>query len=54
MKTRVEIITTSAEAEVTRHHSWMGRINLIPQVGDSVALVKSSEEAIYYRNDPMK
>ncbi|KAG0138315.1 hypothetical protein HOY82DRAFT_595890 [Tuber indicum] len=29
-------------------------IIVIPQVGESVALVRVSDETIYYRNDPMK
>ena len=29
-------------------------IVVIPQVGESVALLRVSDETIYYRNDPMK
>ncbi|EKG22302.1 Zinc finger CCCH-type protein [Macrophomina phaseolina MS6] len=48
-----EIITTAAEAAVQRLHSRAPGYRIISQVGDSVALVRSSEEDVYYRNDPM-
>jgi len=51
----VEIITTTAEAEVKKASLLdIEEIIVIRQVGESVALVRVSDEAIYYRNDPMK
>lgn len=54
-ETQVEIISTRPEGPAKSLHSWAARISIINQVGDqSVALVKSSDETVYYRNDPMK
>ena len=41
------------QCESKRLHSWASRIQVINQVGDSVALVRSSEGDVYYRNDSM-
>lgn len=47
----LKIIATLAEANVIRPHSGTSRLQLINQVGDSVAFLRSSEEDVYYRND---
>jgi hypothetical protein len=55
---RVEIISASAEAVATpkingEYHSRATRSGLINQVVETVALVRSSVEDVYYRNDSM-
>jgi len=42
-----EIIAMTAEA-VIKPHSWMSKLIIINQVGDSVATKSNSEEDAYY------